>query len=131
MPSTEARKVSVLIVDDEPDNRKMLSLLLRTHEHEVTEANCGQAALDAISGCSPDVILLDVKMPGMDGYEVARRIRTDYADCRATLVAVTGLGDEQHKVRASEAGFQFHLLKPIDFKDLENIMAALGSRDPK
>jgi CheY-like chemotaxis protein len=118
----------VLIVDDNSDAADTLSMVVRTlGENEVRTEFSGAAALDAVPEFRPDIVLLDLKMPGMDGYEVARRIRATPWGRHLLLVALTGLGQEEHKRRSKEAGFDHHLTKPADRAALE---AVLGERGP-
>lgn len=84
----------------------------------------GQAALKTFSAWRPDVILLDIGMPGMDGYEVARRVREQTASGKVMLIALTGWGQEKDRKLAREAGFNHHLLKPVDLQALQALMAA-------
>jgi CheY-like chemotaxis protein len=113
-------------VDDNNDAADTLSMVVRTlGENEVRTAVSGAAALDVVPEFRPDIVLLDLKMPGMDGYEVARRIRATPWGKKLLLVALTGFGQEEHKRRTREAGFDHHLTKPADRAALE---AVLGER---
>jgi CheY-like chemotaxis protein len=113
-PRTESRH-RVLIVDDNDDAAETLRELMQTLDaHEVHTASNGADALEAAARLRPDVVLLDLSMPGMDGYEVARRMRATPWGETALLVALTGWGQEQHRRRSKEAGFDCHLTKPAD-----------------
>lgn len=101
----------VLVVDDQPDVAQACALLLETLGQEVVVVGDGHAAIEAVERESPDLILIDLGMPGMDGYEVARRLRTTAAGQRARLVAVTG--HHQDRDRSHKAGFDGHLFKPV------------------
>ncbi|MEJ0034720.1 MAG: response regulator [Gammaproteobacteria bacterium] len=103
----------VLIADDNPDVADSLAMLLEMEGHTVTVANDGTAALAAIETVRPAVALLDIGMPGLDGYEVARRARAMLQD-KIVLVAITGWGQQSDKTRASAAGFDHHLTKPVE-----------------
>ena len=92
----------------------MLRFLLERAGHEVHEAEDGRAGLEAILKLRPDVALLDVGLPGLDGYEVARRVRCDEAGRSVCLVALTGYGRPEDQRRSQEAGFDAHLVKPVD-----------------
>jgi two-component system, OmpR family, response regulator len=107
---------------DEPDAAGTLAELLEMMGHTVNVANSGEAALAAVKDFEPDIVVLDIGMPGMDGYEVARRLahRTDLRR-RPVLVAATGWGTEADRARAMAAGFDRHLTKPIEVKVLEAI----------
>jgi len=114
----------VLIVDDNRDAADTLSLVVQTlGANEVRTEFSGAAALDAMPEFRPDVVLLDLKMPGMDGYEVARRIRATPWGRQLLLVALTGLGQEEHKRRSKEAGFDHHLTKPADRAAIEAVLS--------
>ncbi len=114
---------SVLIVDNNQDTADTLALLLRHAGHEVRTAYDGPAALDLARARPPEVVLLDIGMPGMDGLEVARRLRQDLGLKQALLVALTGYGQEEDRRRSREAGFNAHLVKPADMRALERLLA--------
>lgn len=106
--------LQVLVVDDNADAAEMLALLLETSGHEVVVAHTAEAALSATNTVTPDACLLDIGLPGMDGKELARRLRAQPHTARALLVAVTGYGQEQDREEALAAGFDHHLVKPVD-----------------
>jgi CheY-like chemotaxis protein len=115
----------VLIVDDNADAAETLRMLVNTFgDNEVRTAFSGADALAASVDMHPDIVLLDLKMPGMDGFEVARRLRAQPGGTDMTIVAVTGWGQEEHKRRTREAGFDKHLTKPADRAELEAVLAA-------
>jgi CheY-like chemotaxis protein len=114
---------SVLIVDNNEDAAESLALLLRIAGHEVRTAYDGPAALDLARESPPDVVLLDIGMPGMDGLEVAHRLRLDLGLKQALLIALTGYGGEDDRRRSREAGFNAHLVKPADVRVLRNLLA--------
>jgi len=109
------RALRVLVVDDDADVVESTAILLGLSGYEVVTARDGAAALEAAATRRPDVVLLDVELPGMDGYEVARRLRRlpDLKDVR--LIAVTGYCWEVDVRLAHEAGFDHHLIKPVDY----------------
>jgi PAS domain S-box-containing protein len=107
-------KRRVLIVDDNRDAASSLAMLLDLVGCDVSVAFGGAEALDAFDHFNPEIVLLDIGMPGMDGYEVARRLRADPRGKSILLVAVTGWGQAEDKRRAAEAGFDEHLTKPVD-----------------
>ena len=115
----------VLIVDDNADSAESMAVLLRFHGHEVRLAHDGQFALEEAHASRPDVMFLDLDLPKMDGYEVARRLRLDPAMRDMKLVAVTGYGQEEDRQRTQEAGFQLHLVKPVDFNKVEELLSSL------
>ncbi|MGZ9005974.1 MAG: hybrid sensor histidine kinase/response regulator, partial [Burkholderiales bacterium] len=114
----------ILVVDDNQDSASSMTLLLELQGHAVQVANAGQAALNIASEQKPDVILLDIGMPGMNGYEVARRLRSqpDFAD--TLLVAITGYGHATDVQQTKSAGFDHHLVKPIDYDKLQSLLAS-------
>lgn len=116
----------VLVVDDNVDAADSLATLLRLSGHEVRVAHDGAAALAVVRDYRPDIAFLDIGMPGMDGYEVARRLRAQPGLERALLVALTGWGSPEDRRRTTDAGFDHHLVKPVEPAVLESLLA--GSR---
>ena len=114
----------VLVADDNQDSAETLSLLVQTLGNEVRTANDGAHALEEAESFRPDVVLLDIGMPGLDGYEVARRIRAQPWGATVVLVALTGWGQDEDRRRSREAGFDRHLLKPVDIGPLQEALAA-------
>jgi PAS domain S-box-containing protein len=114
----------VLVVDDNRDAAESLSLVLKFLGADVRVARDGPEALQAYEAYKPSVVFLDIGMPGMDGYEVARRIRQGNGG-RPAIVALTGWGQEQDRRRAREAGFDHHLVKPAELGALQSILASL------
>jgi CheY-like chemotaxis protein len=108
----------VLVVDDNSDAADSLTLLLRHAGQDVRTAYDGVAALAQAHEFNPDLVFLDIGMPGMDGYEVARRLKSEPHLRSATLIALTGWGQEEDRRRSAEAGFDRHLVKPVDAKML-------------
>jgi signal transduction histidine kinase/DNA-binding response OmpR family regulator len=113
----------VLLVDDNADLAFTMSALLRFGGHEVRVASDGTTALEAANEWQPEVILLDIGLPGIDGYEVARRIRQQPAFQDVLLIAMTGYGQQEDRLRSQEAGFDHHLVKPARFDELQQILA--------
>ena len=113
----------VLVVDDNVDAAEMLSMVLELRGHETRTAHDGPGALAAATDWSPEVVFLDIGLPGMDGYEVARRLRRDPAFAETVLVALTGWGSADDKLRAREAGLDVHLTKPVDVADVDDVVA--------
>jgi len=110
--SQKPRKV--LVVDDNQDAATSLSFLLAAAGYEVETCFDGPSAIAAADRFAPDACVLDISMPGMDGYEVARRIQERSADHPPVLATVTGFGDDGHLDRAAAAGFDLHFTKPAD-----------------
>jgi len=118
-----ARPHRVLIVDDNEDAAETLCLLIKSLvSGEVRTASNGPDALAAAAELRPEVVLLDLGMPGMDGYQLARRMRTLSWGKEALLVALTGWGQDQHRRRSHEAGFDRHLIKPADVDALRSML---------
>ena len=118
----------ILVADDDSRNRKLLETLLGADGYQVTAVNSGQATLNAVAGERPDLILLDLMMPGMDGFEVVRRLKID-ADTRdIPIVMVTALDDTGSRLRLLSAGVADLIAKPIDRWQLkERLEQLLGS----
>jgi two-component system CheB/CheR fusion protein len=114
--------VRVLVVEDSRDAAATLCLLLRGLGHEVHMAHDGPAALEAARQHRPDVVLLDIGLPHMDGYEVAQRLRQQPETQGAVLVAMTGFGQEEDRRRSAAAGFDHHLVKPVDPQELQQFL---------
>ncbi len=118
----------VLVVDDNVDSAHSLALLLQIGGFEVHQAHDGPAALQAAQSFHPEVVVLDIGLPGMDGYEVARRLRSEPTTRDAVLIAVTGYGQKEARSRSFEAGFDQHLVKPVDYTMLQEVFASLAVR---
>jgi len=108
------QSLHILVVDDNSDAASSLAILLELSGHQVSTAPNGQRALDECRLRRPDVVLLDIGLPGMDGYEVARRLKQMPALADAVLIAITGYGQPDDLVRSKNAGFDHHLVKPIE-----------------
>lgn len=129
--STNGRATSghrLLVVDDNKDAAVSLAILLRLQGHDVQVAHDGRSALELAAQFLPRIVFLDIGMPGMDGYEVARQMRQIPELKDATLAALTGWGQHEDRRRTTEAGFNHHLVKPPDPKALEAVMAELGTK---
>lgn len=118
-----ARSARVLVVDDNRDVAMTLAALLKHQGHAVQLAHDGPAALAMAAECRPDLVLVDIGLPGMDGYEVARKLRALKGLDRAMLAALTGFGHEEHRRRSEEAGFDCHLVKPLKAEELLALLA--------
>jgi CheY-like chemotaxis protein len=113
----------VLVVDDYEPNRSTIARLLELMGHKVTTAQGGRDALDKLESIQPDIALLDLNMPGMNGYELAQTIKSMPAYKNLTLVALTGYGGPDELGRTTAAGFNYHFIKPVDGKQLEDILS--------
>jgi PAS domain S-box-containing protein len=120
-------RARILVVDDNIDMVRGISMLLTLKGHDVATAYDGFAALETARGFRPQFVLLDIGLPGMDGYEVASRLRREEVCKDAVIVAVTGYGREEDRRRSKEAGFDYHLIKPVDHKALLSVLSAAGS----
>jgi two-component system CheB/CheR fusion protein len=118
----------VLLVDDNTDMAESMALLLRLEGHEVRTAFDGPGALEAAKTFHPEIVLLDIGLPGLDGYEVARRLRALPELGTPLLVALTGYGQAEDRDRSQAAGFDEHLIKPVDLDRLKALMAAYPLR---
>jgi CheY-like chemotaxis protein len=116
----------VLIIEDNDDTRQMLSAALVLNGHEVREARDGATGLAAAAEVYPDVALIDIGLPDIDGYEVARRLRAGAVNRRISLIAISGYGLPGDLKRALDAGFDSHLTKPVAVEQLHNIIMAIG-----
>ena len=125
-PSTE--HLEVLIVEDNPDAAELLRALLESWGHSVRVARDGVAGVRAASSQVPNVAVVDIGLPGLNGYEVAERLRAD-AKTRATyLIAITGYGRPEDRARARDAGFDEFIVKPLDFEALDDAIAVAAQR---
>jgi CheY-like chemotaxis protein len=115
----------ILVVDDNEDAADVLADVLRLAGHEVRVAHDGLRALEAARSFDADLVLLDIGLPVMDGYEVARRLRDE--SFRARLIAVTGYGQDVHREQSKQAGFDEHLVKPIDLAAIRRLIEELPS----
>jgi PAS domain S-box-containing protein len=123
-PASRTRR-RILTADDNRDTAESLALVLRLQGHAVHAVHDGHEAVEAVAWFRPEFILLDIGMPRLNGFEAARRIRQQPGGKTIVLVAITGWGQEEDKRRASEAGFDYHLTKPVDPAALEKLLAEL------
>ena len=120
------KKSRILVVDDNVDTARGMERLLKLLGHEVATAHTGPEALKAARGHCPEFILLDIGLPGMDGYEVAARLRLEEHCKHSVIVAVSGYGQEEDRRRSREAGFDHHLIKPLDHDALLSLLSTGG-----
>ena len=128
-PGTTPRPRRVMIVDDNVDSAESLAALLVMNGHTVERVNDGHAAVAAAIAFAPDAVLLDISLPGIDGFEVLRRLRAAPQLERATIVAATGYGRDEDRARCLAGGFDGHLTKPVDLPELERLLNARVSRN--
>lgn len=120
---TQRKLQRILLVDDNVDAAQMLAVFLEMWGHQVRVVHDGPAAIEAAMEDHPEIILLDLGLPGMDGYEVARRLRQQTSLSKTRLVALTGYAQEDARTRSRETGFDHHLIKPIAPADLQHLLA--------
>lgn len=120
--SAKTPKHRILVIDDNSDAAESLKMLLRHEGHEAFTAYTGPAGLESASTDKPDVIICDIGLPGMDGYQIARALRATPATKDIYLIALTGYGREEDQARSRDAGFSRHMTKPIDFKALRKVL---------
>jgi PAS domain S-box-containing protein len=135
-PHTQAKApassgFNVLVVDDNQDAANSLAMLLRLQGHEVRVAYSGMAAMEMTKTYRPHLVFLDIGMPGMDGYEVARRLREQPDSSKIIMAAMTGWGQQEDRRRTAEAGFNYHLVKPPDPKAIDGVLAELAASRAK
>jgi PAS domain S-box-containing protein len=122
--SAPTRALKVLVVDDNIDAAQSFAMLLQTSGHETRLAHDGAIAMKMAREFMPDVVLLDIGLPILDGFQVAKRMREEPALADVVLVALTGYGQDSDKRRTREAGFDHHLVKPVEFAKIESILSA-------
>jgi PAS domain S-box-containing protein len=130
-PRMAQRCTSILLVEDNRDAAESLTILLELLGHRIRVVHDGVAAMKAARSNVPDVMLVDIGLPGMDGYEVARRVRLDPNLKRVTLIALTGYGHKEDKRRAMMAGFDHHLVKPVDTDLLQELLVTIREKGPE
>ncbi len=118
----------ILVVDDNRDAADSLQMLLQLIGHDVRVAYDGLQALDAFTAHQPCIVFLDIGLPKMNGYEVARSIRGQVSGRDVILVALTGWGQEEDQQRAAEAGFDHHIVKPVAYEQLTDLLARADSQ---
>jgi CheY-like chemotaxis protein len=124
-PVAQHDRPSVLLIEDNDDGREMMATMLDAHNYAVRQAGDGLQGVEAATVNPPDVALVDIGLPGIDGYEVARRLRQHPATRNMRLIALTGYGLAEDQKRVLEAGFDLHLVKPVDIRLL---LDALGEQ---
>jgi CheY-like chemotaxis protein len=124
-PHTSNATYRILVVDDNHDSADSLAMLMELHGHDVYIAHDGQSALDSAEQYRPDVVLLDIGLPVLNGHDVCRRIRQQPWGQAMVLIALTGWGQDEDRRRSQEAGFDGHLVKPVDQTRLLALLASL------
>ena len=122
-----AWRMRVLVVEDHPPTAESIALLLRHAGHEAEVATDGLSAAAAAEANPPDVVLLDIGLPGIDGWQLAGRLRNLAGPKRPLIVALTGYDDEEDRRRSAEAGVDLHLAKPVDADRLERLLSRFRS----
>jgi CheY-like chemotaxis protein len=122
-----AQAMKVLVADDNQDAAVSLGMLLELSNHEVLLAHNGEQALRLARDALPEALILDIGMPGITGDQVARAVRREPWGANVLMVAVTGWGQAEDKARASEAGFDHHLTKPVDVDRMEKLLVDFAS----
>ena len=127
-PAASARSAArILVVDDNLDTARGMARLLNLLGHDVKAAHDGSEAIDVARAHGPEFVLLDIGLPGMDGYEVAAQLRQDGCCRGAVFIAISGYGQDEDRRRSKEAGFDYHLVKPIDHDALLTLLSHAGS----
>lgn len=124
--SSQPKPLKILIAEDNRDSAATMAILLRNLGHQVTIAYDGAEALKIAAELQPDAFLLDIGLPVLNGYEVAKRVRQQSQLDKTRLLAVTGYGSPDDAQRASKAGFDFHLVKPVSFDELQKLLSSIG-----
>jgi DNA-binding response OmpR family regulator len=121
--------LQVLVVDDDADCAESLAMLVQIAGHHATTAADGRAALQAARDIGADVVLLDIGLPAIDGYALARRLRIEHPEM--TLIAVTGWARDEDKIRALAAGCDHHVAKPVNLEALMSLLATVSGRSQR
>lgn len=129
--ASDADRPVVLVVDDEPVNLKLAEIVLRSEGFEVETATDAISALEVLKTCEPDVIVMDVQLPGMDGWELTRRLKRNAATSHIPVIALTAYGTKGDDARAREAGCTAFVAKPVSTRDLPEIIRRYLPVEPK
>jgi len=127
LPESVHAGLRILVVDDNQDAAQMSAVLLRSWGYDVRVAHDGLEALERATRFLPQVVLLDIGLPNMDGYEVARNLRQNPRLQNLTLAAITGYGQDEDRIRSLDAGFNHHLVKPVEVSDLKSLLTGITS----
>jgi len=122
-------KRRILVVDDNADSAVSLAMLLRMEGHETYTAHDGEAAIEAVEAHRPDVVLLDIGLPKVSGHDVCRHVRAQAWGKDIVMIAVTGWGQQSDRRESQDAGFDGHLVKPVDYARLAELLRTLPRDD--
>jgi two-component system CheB/CheR fusion protein len=125
-PSEQQKRLRLMVIDDNRDAAESMSMLFQLWGHEVECVYDGRAALDTAANFRPDAVFLDIGLPGMDGYEIAERLREIPQTNPMVLVAITGYGQDEDRRRSRDAGIDHHLVKPVAPDTLQKLLDSLG-----
>jgi DNA-binding response OmpR family regulator len=125
---SSGNSLRILVVDDNQDAAESLMLLLQCSGHEVQVAHDGEQALLTAQSFLPELVFMDLGMPGLNGFEAARRVRREKWGQDVMLVALTGWGQEDDRRRSAEAGFDKHLVKPVEYEEVDRLIGILAQR---
>ena len=123
--TTTPRRFRILVVDDNHDSALSLAMMLSIMGHETRTAHDGESAVETAESFLPEVVLLDIGLPKLNGYEVAQRIREQAWGTAMFLIAVTGWGQDEDRQRSAEVGLNVHMVKPVEPAALEKLLAEL------
>lgn len=126
-PHTSARRFRILVVDDNHDSALSLAMMLSIMGHDTKTAHDGESAVATAESFQPEVVLLDIGLPKLNGYEVAQRIREQPWGAAMYLIAVTGWGQDEDRQRSAEVGLNQHMVKPVEPSALEKLLASLAA----
>ena len=121
-PPEERKQLRILMVEDDHDTVETFALLLTAQGHEVRYAFDGPTGLEMARSWAPDAVLLDIGLPGMNGYELARRLHAESGNRRPFLIAITAYGDDQSRLCSEKVGIDLHLVKPVEIEDLQMVL---------
>lgn len=124
-PATAPRRFRILVVDDNHDSALSMAMMLQIMGHDTRTAHDGESAVSTAETFLPEVVLLDIGLPKLNGYEVAQRIREKTWGQSMYLIAVTGWGQDEDRQRSSEVGLNLHMVKPVEPAALEKLLVAL------
>jgi len=124
-PTAAPRRFRILVVDDNHDSALSMAMMLQIMGHDTRTAHDGESAVSTAETFLPEVVLLDIGLPKLNGYEVAQRIREKAWGESMYLIAVTGWGQDEDRQRSSEVGLNLHMVKPVEPAALEKLLAAL------
>ena len=127
LTNTTPRRFKILVVDDNHDSALSLAMMLSIMGHETRTAHDGESAVVSAETFRPEVVLLDIGLPKLNGYEVAQRIREQSWGASMYLIAVTGWGQDEDRQRSSEVGLNLHMVKPVEPSALEKLLASLAA----